>query len=259
MNRYEFMNRLSNLLSDVSESEREEALTYYREYFDDAGILNEQNVINELGSPEQVAATIKEGLEGYTGGGIYNKDNYDKDNYNTDNNYTNNYNTDNDYTNNYNTNNYNTGNYTTEDLPAKINSAGEGGDNKGETPEKKDNTLTIVLIVIACIIGLPVIAGLAGTAIGLISALFGILLAACILVIVLPIAFTVGGIGAIIAGVIRFTTDAAVGVLWCGAGLILIGLGILGFIIFWLYYFKMLPGLFRWIKSLFTKKKGGNQ
>lgn len=62
MNRFEYMRRLEALLSDISPSEKEEALTYYNDYFNDAGQENEQQVIEELGSPEQVAAGVKEGL-----------------------------------------------------------------------------------------------------------------------------------------------------------------------------------------------------
>lgn len=36
MNREDFLMRLSSLLQDVSEAEREEALQYYEDYFDDA-------------------------------------------------------------------------------------------------------------------------------------------------------------------------------------------------------------------------------
>lgn len=62
MNRFEFMRQLEELLSDISPNEKEEALTYYNDYFNDAGEENEQQVIQELESPEQVAAVVKEGL-----------------------------------------------------------------------------------------------------------------------------------------------------------------------------------------------------
>ena len=62
MNRFEYMRRLEDLLSDISPSEKEEALTYYNDYFNDAGQENEKQVIEELGSPEQVSAGVKEGL-----------------------------------------------------------------------------------------------------------------------------------------------------------------------------------------------------
>lgn len=64
MSRTEFMNELRTLLQDIPEEEREEALQYYSDYFDDAGAENEEQVIRELGSPQKVAATIKDGLGG---------------------------------------------------------------------------------------------------------------------------------------------------------------------------------------------------
>lgn len=62
MNRTEFMSRLTALLQDVPPAEREEAITYYNEYFDDAGEGNEAGVIAALGSPEELARAIRAGL-----------------------------------------------------------------------------------------------------------------------------------------------------------------------------------------------------
>lgn len=59
MNRQEFMNQLERLLSDVPEAERQDALAYYEDYFDEAGPEQEAQVIQDLGSPGRVAATIK--------------------------------------------------------------------------------------------------------------------------------------------------------------------------------------------------------
>mgnify|MGYP002618787831 CR=1 FL=1 len=63
MTRTEFMKQLQDLLSDISKNEREEALQYYNDYFNDAGRENEKEVIKALGSPEEVA----EIPESYTG------------------------------------------------------------------------------------------------------------------------------------------------------------------------------------------------
>lgn len=59
MNRSEFFSKLEQGLMKVSKEERDAALDYYNEYFDDAGPENEQKVIEELGSPAQIAARIK--------------------------------------------------------------------------------------------------------------------------------------------------------------------------------------------------------
>ena len=63
MNRVEFMETLSRLLQDIPEEDRIDALKYYNDYFDDAGSENEQNVIEELESPEKVAMKIKSDRE----------------------------------------------------------------------------------------------------------------------------------------------------------------------------------------------------
>ena len=62
MSRIEFMTELAALLQDIPVVERQEAMKYYNDYFDDAGEENEHQVIEELESPEKVAATIKADL-----------------------------------------------------------------------------------------------------------------------------------------------------------------------------------------------------
>lgn len=64
MNREDFLMRLSSLLQDVSEAEREEVLQYYEDYFDDAGKDKEEEIIDSLGSPAEVAKNIKKELFG---------------------------------------------------------------------------------------------------------------------------------------------------------------------------------------------------
>lgn len=61
MSKNEFLNQLEALLYDISKEEREEALTYYREYIEDAGLENEEAIVNELGSVESLAKEIKKG------------------------------------------------------------------------------------------------------------------------------------------------------------------------------------------------------
>jgi len=58
MNKYVFLTELSKKLKRLPAEERNAALAYYGEYFDEAGPENEQKVIAELGSPAAVAAGI---------------------------------------------------------------------------------------------------------------------------------------------------------------------------------------------------------
>ncbi len=64
MNKVEFMRQLESLLQNISEQERQEALQYYGDYFDDAGPENEQAVLEALGNPARVAENIKRDLYG---------------------------------------------------------------------------------------------------------------------------------------------------------------------------------------------------
>lgn len=64
MNKEHFLQELEYLLSDMAEDERETALEYYRDYFDEAGPERESEILEHLGSPEKVAAEIRWGLRG---------------------------------------------------------------------------------------------------------------------------------------------------------------------------------------------------
>lgn len=62
MTKEQFLFQLEQKLLDIPGDERAEAMEYYRDYFNDAGSENEEQVIAELGSADKVAASIKEGL-----------------------------------------------------------------------------------------------------------------------------------------------------------------------------------------------------
>lgn len=58
MNKNVFLVDLSKCLGFMTETEREEALEYYKELFDEAGPENEQKVLAQLGSPTKVAVEL---------------------------------------------------------------------------------------------------------------------------------------------------------------------------------------------------------
>jgi hypothetical protein len=64
MMKNEFLTKLKELLSDLPQEEREEAVRYYEDYFEDAGSLEEARVLKELVSPEDVAEKIRAGYIG---------------------------------------------------------------------------------------------------------------------------------------------------------------------------------------------------
>ena len=79
MNREEFMAKLKALLGDIPAEEREEALQYYEDYFDDAGADNEAEVIRELESPQRVAAMIKNDLKHTGNDGEFTENGYEQE------------------------------------------------------------------------------------------------------------------------------------------------------------------------------------
>lgn len=78
MNRQEFLDALERELQNVSEKEREEALQYYREYFDEAGPENEEVVIRELGSPGRVAGMIRRDIGWQDDDGLVEDDSHEQ-------------------------------------------------------------------------------------------------------------------------------------------------------------------------------------
>lgn len=63
MNKNEFMESLKEKLSKLSVEDREDAINYYWEYFEEAGFGEESDVTKNVGNPEDVAAKIIETAE----------------------------------------------------------------------------------------------------------------------------------------------------------------------------------------------------
>ena len=277
MSRWEFMRQLEKLLSDISPNEREEALQYYNDYFNDAGMENEQEVIKALGSPEQVAKIVKDGLgdggnQGeFTVNGFLNsavrqnelmkkeaasvrdagavqegeavKEDGSTFGQNTD--------------------TFGDGySQSSDDTRKGYDSFGQSNTGSGETEkEKKDLPVwAIVLIVFACILGSPLILGLACGALGLIigvftavlATVFGIGLAAVICFIV-AVALAIAGFGILIPPPFE-----GIGLL--GGGFICGSLGILFMLLTVLLVTKVLPAICQGIASIYNsifRKKGG--
>lgn len=59
MNRYSYLNALSNLIqNELPADEYNNVMQYYSEYFADAGVEKESEVMSALGTPEELAASI---------------------------------------------------------------------------------------------------------------------------------------------------------------------------------------------------------
>lgn len=268
MSRWEFMRQLESLLSDISPNEREEALQYYNDYFNDAGRENEQEVIKALGSPEQVAKIVKDGLTDNPAMGEFTETGF--------------LNQDTDGQNaiikrprqSEGTNAESIGNASAADRNTAAGNAGaafyaNGNGNSGseqaagagqntgggQTKAPKDEfpVWAIVLIVIGCIICSPVILGVAGTLLGVIVSIFATLLAlilgfglAAIILLIVAVSLIAGGFGSVFSSPV-----AAVGLL--GGGLICLSLGILFMLLAVFLVGKLIPAICQGIAYIFKK------
>lgn len=59
MDKYDFIKKLEKELSGLSQEEINEAVSYYKELFEEAGSEHEQELISNLGSPASIAENIK--------------------------------------------------------------------------------------------------------------------------------------------------------------------------------------------------------
>lgn len=240
MSRWEFMRRLEELLSDISPSEREEALQYYNDYFNDAGRENEQSVMEALGSPEQVAEIVKEGLGDGTVQGEFTEHGFASNSADTHKNEV-----------------------VKRSGDSQESNTAEANFQKTAQSEKEKNglpTWAIILIVIACIICSPVILGAAGSLLGVLvgiaAAILGIIVgfaATAIVLYIAAVALVIAGIGCI------FTTPiGAMGMI--GGGFICAAIGILFMLLTVFIAGKCVPGICQGIayifRSLFGRKKG---
>lgn len=215
MSRKAFMARLDELLADITEAEKDEALSYYEEYFEDAGPENEEEVISSLGSPEKVAATIKAGLS----------ENAQEEGEFSETGYTNSY-------------------YDVKDEVATVNNRkGLGGIGTGGW----------IIILILCLFALPILGpillGIAGTIFGVLVAIAAVIFA----VLVTGIALVVAAVAMVAAGFAALFATPLVGVALIGAALLVAGIGILISILgFWVVT-KVIPPLLRGFVELIKK------
>lgn len=222
MNRQEFMRQLEYLLRGIPENERADALAYYNDYFDEAGVENEYQVIQELGSPENVAQIILDDVQRET--------RQDYSNPEMEQEHTNH---------------------------QKQNTQTSAGEKKRMPTSTK--VLLIIVIILTFPLWIGIVAGLFGGAIGLIGALFGVivgLIGAAFGLVMGGLACVIGGIACVIASPVEGLVCIGVGAILAAVGILLAlpciwGVGV------WIP--KGIKALISWVKGLFHRNEGGNE
>lgn len=234
MNREEFFRRLEYLLQSIPESERMDALAYYNDYFDDAGIENEQRVIQELGSPEDVAQMI---LEDY-----YKSKESAYENYGTSDTGWNETNKKERYT-------YSETTYRQT----------ENGRNEKKKRSKTEWILWIVLLILTFPIWIGILAAMFGIALGLLGSLFGVTIG----VGGAGIGMLFGGFFCLFVGLLRLFVSPIEGIVTIGVGAILSAISILLILFIVLLVCKWIPIFIRFfvkcMRRLFVHQRGGDE
>ena len=244
MRKEDFLEKLEMLLSDISEEEREEAMAFYRSYFDDAGVENEARIIAELESPENVAETIKRDLGMIS---VTTQDGYFDEETGEDNRGT------------YEQNQQNSGTYYKWEENQQSNQYGNYNDSRAaEQEEDKKRRKILTIIIVIAILTFPTwfgfLAGIIGTVFGLSVALIAITFA----MFVVGVAFVGLGI-TMLAGLGAAMVSIPAGLAFVGSGLLILALALLLLLacvaVFGTFFPWAFKGLYHLCKKPFAKKE----
>lgn len=248
MGRVEFISELNMLLMDLPEEERVSAIQYYDDYFADAGKEEEEKVIQELGSPEKAAASIKADYYGtefheeefndkkypekYEPGrdskteqeGSANQNRYAWENQNTQYQETG-------------YQGYGGEQSQTEyqyEYDARQNGNRTGGtwqqnNDQYQPVQKKPWTNKWVKLILIGLIAICLVPTAGGLLLGVLGTVFGVacaVAASCAGLVVAAMAIAIAGIGVIIFGMTLVVSFAPTALVVIGAGLILLALGL---------------------------------
>lgn len=236
MKRDDFINELERLLTDIPEGDRIDAIEYYYDYFDEAGVENEQKVIRELGSPERVAQTIKEnlGVTGYSESRDYDKrGGYgEQGDYSAPNDYSAPEEREKSYQNHNDTEHYG-------EIYEQSSST-----EQGTKSEKKTSWILIAIIAVLTFpLWIGVVAGLFGGLIGLIAGTFGVVIG----LLASGFGLVVGGLACFGAGIAQLFVTQFEGLAVMGVGAILTAIGLLMVLLLVWLTGKWIPALVKLI------------
>lgn len=265
----EFMRQLEFLIQDIPDTDKEEALQYYRDYLEEAGPEREAEVLEEFGSPERVAAMIRADLNGsLEQGGEFTDHGYEDERFRDP--------------------NYQV--IKRYDLPEKREASGEHGDagNVGQTAYEdagythtentteygqngKQNGKTdrktrlfarhsvgwwvlvglLVAVTSPLWLGaLDLIMGIAGIGIGIVAGVAVALIGGLLLLALCTVGGIIGCVVAVVLGVVNLLVHPMNGLLFIGGGILALGLGLMCLVLAILFYGRFLPWVLRGIVNI---------
>lgn len=222
MKREEFLKELENLLQDISENERAEAMQYYRDYFDDAGPENEAQIIEELGSPERVAYTIKADLG--EADGQFTERGYEDDRF-----------------------------ADRQEVGHRVSQEKQHDSQSRElqkAAKKSANGWKIACIILLCILLFPILFPLSIAVLAVIAAVVITIVAVAVAIGAAALGLLVAGVAVVVVGIGKALLMPAAGLALAGTGLLLLAVGILATVAIVWCCVKFLPWLIRGVVKL---------
>lgn len=190
MNKSEYLYILSQRISSLPKEEYDNIMEYYSEYFDEAGVENEQSVIEELGSPESLSDKI---MQDYSGKGGSDNQNVNGNQYRSDN------------------QNVNGNEYGSGSQYADGNQYGYNNQFNVNQQEKMSRGTKMVIAICTFPFWIGIVAGIFGVIVGFSVASLGCFLA---------------GVAVVVAGLTLITTSWATTLVFAGAGFISIAVAL---------------------------------
>ena len=256
MTRDEFMKELAYLLQDIQDEDKDDAVQYYTDYFEEAGPDKEAEVIQELGSPERIAAIIRADIAGHLeSGGEFTEQGYQDERFRDP-------------------------GYAMAkrlDLPEEQENAAQGRGSRGQgynreqnfdreqsfshgpgetytegnngtsnpPPPRTSKVIKLILWAVLIVVAFPVFLGVGGGLLGLAAGVLGILTAVLVTLGATTFAVLLGGIVMLPYGVFHMFSHPLDGLMASGTGLILLGAGALCLALSVLFYGRFVPFVIR--------------
>ena len=268
MTRDEFMKELAYLLQDIQDEDKDDAVQYYTDYFEEAGPDKEAEVIQALGSPERIAAIIRADIAGHLeSGGEFTEQGYQDERFRDP-------------------------GYAMAkrlDLPEEQESGGQGRGSRGQgynreqnfdreqsfdrergfnqeqsfnhgpgetytegnngtsnpPPPRTSKVIKLILWAVLIVVAFPVFLGVGGGLLGLAAGVLGILTAVLVTLGATTFAVLLGGIVMLPYGVFHMFSHPPDGLMASGTGLILLGAGALCLALSVLFYGRFVPFVIR--------------
>ncbi len=223
MRKEEYLQQLEKLLYNIPAEDREEALQFYKDYLEDAG-EEAEDVLTALGSPEELAKSIRQDLYGDNAEGDFTR--------------------------------------TNRDLPGtyRVPYSKEGrfsgyyeydARKEHKTRKGKLSAGQWIIFLIICLCAAPIIIPICG---GLIAAVIGIIVAIIGVVFgigVAGIALLIAAVMIVVVALVKLIATPVSALIMLGGGLLSAGLGLVGIAITLWVVCKVLPAVFRLVVSIF--------